>query len=141
MGIAEEQRKQEQVYRELLPEIVDVVSRRDEQVEAAEDISRRVGVDTRTVYRWITLTEQELDRARRRRVIVTLIPLWGGILAIVATGVLLFAGRIDVGSPGTIVVGILAVVAVAGATASLVGVGERSARRWLRRNAERESEL
>ncbi|MFP4211362.1 MAG: hypothetical protein ACLFR8_08980 [Alkalispirochaeta sp.] len=138
MGIAEEQRRLEAVYRTLLPEIVAVVSRRDEPVAAAETLAERGGVDTKTAYRWITLTEQELDGARRRQVIVALIPLWGGILTALITGVLILTGRVGLGDTGVIVAGAAALLAVIGSIALLVHVGERSARGWLRRKMARE---
>jgi len=136
MGIAEEQRKQEQVYRELLPEIVAVVTGGDEPVAAAAGLAERGGVDTKTAYRWITLTEQELEGARRRQVIVALIPLWGGILTVLAAGVLILTGRAGAGDTGVIAAGVVAIVAVIGSIAFLVRVGERSARRWLRQHTE-----
>lgn len=81
MGIAEEQRRRERQYREILPEIVAGITAREDSVALAESLATRIGVDETTVFRWIRLAEEGLEAARRRRATVLAALLWAGVFS------------------------------------------------------------
>ena len=112
MGVVERQREEERLYREHLPEILEAIQRGDEMVGVARSIAERSGVDERTTYRWVQFTEQNLDRNRKRLAIRGLIPLWGGILAIVVVVIGVALGHLVLTSPGVIAITVAAVVGI-----------------------------
>lgn len=105
MGIAEQQREEERLYRQHLPEILDAIKRGDEMVGVAREIAERSGVDERITYRWVQFVEQNLDRTRKRLAVAGLVPLWVGILIVVVTGVGVSLGHLGATAPGTIAAG------------------------------------
>ncbi len=115
MGVAEQQREEERLYREYLPEILEAIQRGDELVRVAGGIAERSGIDARTSYRWVQYTEQNLDRSRKRLAVGGLVPLWIGILTIVVEAVGVALGHIAATAPG--------VIAVAAAAVALIVVG------------------
>jgi hypothetical protein len=90
MGIAEEQRRRERQYREILPEIVAGITSAEDPVSLAGSLARRVGVDETTMFRWVRLAEEGLEAARRRRATALAVVLWVGVFGVIVP----LAGRV-----------------------------------------------
>lgn len=79
-------------YHEVLPELLEGLRDGREQVELADALSERTGLSTRETYQWIQMTEGAVERFRRRRAIVTVVPIWLGGLSFCIAGLMVIMG-------------------------------------------------
>ncbi|MFO8043788.1 MAG: hypothetical protein R6U25_11335 [Alkalispirochaeta sp.] len=138
MTVAEQQRQEQELYRSLLPEIVDGIRRNEERVALSERVLQELpadtaGVDQQLLYRWIQLTEEKLEMQRKRAAALLAGVMWIGVLAVVVPVVGVLLGRLSFGSwsvSGTALLG--GVIAILAAL-RLPGVTRRAYARWMER--------
>mgnify|MGYP006268760797 FL=1 len=138
MTVAEQQRREQELYRSLLPEIVDGIRRNEERVALSEHVLRQLppdaaGVDQQLLYRWIQLTEEKLETQRKRAAGLLAGVMWIGVLAVVVPVVGVLLGRLSFGSWSVsgpaLVGGVIAILAAV----RLPGVTRRAYTRWMER--------
>lgn len=137
MTVAEQERERSRQYRRQLPLIIQGLREGLDQVELADRISRDCGFTPRETYQWVRSTEDAVDRYRRRRAVLAVIPIWIGGAALVGGFLLLLQGA----SGARAVLG----AALGSAGLGLAGVffllGRRLRRevyeKWLRREESR----
>ena len=96
MNVAQRERERALQFERLLPGIAAALSRGDSALDVARDLERDAGVDLQEGYRWIQLTEEEVERFRRRRALIAVLPVW--VLGIAATlGGLMLLGDFGLG--------------------------------------------
>ncbi len=129
MTVAERERQRLEIYHRVLPLLVQAVLERGDLVAAAERIASDENLAHAEVYRWIQDTEEQIDRARRRRAVPGLLAVWSAGFAVTAGGVhAIFRGL----APFHIVVALAALVAAVFAATLLRDLRRRSADAWLR---------
>lgn len=141
MTVAEQQRQQQELYRHLLPEIVDAIQQNEERVTLSERLLQRasqdeVNVDQQLLYRWIQLTEAKLDAQRKRAAALLALVIWIGVMAVVVPVVGVLLGRLSFSSwtvTGAALLG--GIMAILGAL-RLPGVTRRAYARWVARELE-----
>ncbi len=134
MTVAERERQMQAEYRHALPEIVTGLRDGVDPVSLGESVQSSHDVSATDAFRWIQLTEQAIDRYRRRRALVALIPVWLGGGTVVLAGLLLLLGATPSGESG------IAAVLLSGAVGALLflvasvrarGLSRRVYREWL----------
>lgn len=123
-SIAEKEQRRARLAEELLPEIVEGLQRGEEALKIAQRLSedatalsRTPGAaapeaDLKTIYRWVTIVEERLEKKRRRVGVMAAALLWVGFLGIVAGAL-----RLSLGMP------IPAPIAFVSAGLSIAAVG------------------
>lgn len=134
MGIAEEQRALDKTYRAALPEIVRMIQENAERVAASTSLVERYGIEAKTAFRWLQITEEELEAERKRRALALVAPLWIAILGAIVLVGFLVTGGIAWLDPITGVAFIAILSVVFGVALRLRGHRERVFQRWLRRS-------
>jgi hypothetical protein len=136
MGIAEEERRKERQYREILPEIVAGIAAGEDPVSLAETLAARIQVDEMTVFRWVRLAEEGLDVARRRRATAMVSLLWAGVFAVIisVTGRLL--GWFAAWTPALFVIVALGLGATITGVAALRRVRSVAFEKWMERQVD-----
>ncbi len=98
MTIAEQQREEARIYREMVPRIVESLLTGEEPVGASQRLAEQFEMDRALVYKWFQLTEADLERHRKKYAWRHVIPLWvaaAGMAALVVaalSGVLSLTG-------------------------------------------------
>jgi hypothetical protein len=134
MTVAEQERKEREEYLRVLPEIVESIRQGEEPVALSQRLAPRLGeVDQKLLYRWIQLTEEKLDAARRRHAALLATGMWIGVVAVVVPVVAVLLGSVSIASRGVIVSVALGGVLAAVAAIRLKGVTRRAFQRWLDR--------
>jgi hypothetical protein len=134
MTVAEQERREREEYLRVLPEIVEGIRQREEPVALSQRLTHSVEeVDQKLLYRWIQLTEEKLDAARRRNAALLAAVMWIGVLAVVVPVVGALLGTVSFVSwmviSSIVLGGNLAVFAAI----RLRGVTRRAFQRWLDR--------
>lgn len=97
-SIAEREQRRARLAEELLPEIVQGLQRGEEALKIAQRLSDAAGADAppeadlKTIYRWVTIVEERLERKRRRVGVLAAALLWVGFLGIAAGALRLTLG-------------------------------------------------
>lgn len=139
MTIAEQERANRRIFREVVARIAAAVTAGDNLAALASSIAEDRGIEARTVYRWVQHTERELERARRRRAAVLLVPLWlGALSALLSLGGWVVGFTSPAGVPWWVILAGGAVVSGAAAL-RLRGLRERAMRAWVERAQADES--
>lgn len=132
MSIAQKEREERRAYLRLLPSIVEALVEAAEPVALSAHISEEGGIDQRTAYRWIQLTEEAAEKRRKRDAILPIVLLWLGALTFAVLVIGRITARLVPGTGLSIAVVAGAAAAVAWAALRLRGLKMRSYRRWLR---------
>lgn len=138
--IAEQQRREEAIYRTVLPEIVETITKDVERIETAQRLSETHGIDSRTVYRWIQWVDDQTDRFRKRRAVALLVPIWLGIGVIGVIGIAAALGRIDITAPFPLIIAVVASLGIVAPAVRLRGLRERSLQMWAERETQNHRE-
>tara|TARA_B100000614_G_scaffold10868_1_gene9536 strand:- start:1742 stop:2158 length:417 start_codon:yes stop_codon:yes gene_type:complete len=138
MGIAEQQRREQQQYREILPRIVEGIAAGEEPVALSAELAESRDLEQKLVYRWIQLTEEGLERRRRREATRLVVLMWPGVLAVAGYGVGAVMGWFSPQDP--VAVAVVGVGACAGGFAAwrIRGVRGRAYDAWLREELDRD---
>ncbi|TVR69403.1 MAG: hypothetical protein EA427_08300 [Spirochaetaceae bacterium] len=106
MTVADREHERSEKYRQELPRIIRGLQAGEDPVELARQVSESCGLEHRETYQWVQITEEQVERFRRRRAIITVIPIWIGGAAIVGAAFLVLQGvvrgGIALGSGGAI---------------------------------------
>ncbi len=115
MTVAEQERQRYQRYQEQLPAIVAALESGSDARQIAARIAQSGEVELVEGYRWVQLTEEEIDQFRRRRAMLHLIPLWiAGTLFV--TFALMLLADIGLGRTTGAMAGAVVTLTVAGFT-------------------------
>lgn len=117
MTIAEQERARSRKYEALLPEMVAALAEGRAALDVARELAEHHGIDIQESFRWVHLTEEEIEAFRRRRAVMLVIPVWVLGMAAVALGVMALGGIGPLGTAG----------ALWGALAGAAGAGIYSA--------------
>ena len=96
MSVAQQERARYEQYQSLLPTIVESLARGEDCRSVAAELTSREGVDHVQSYRWVHDTEEQIERFRKRRAVLAVIPVWLMGAVFVVSALMLLA---DVG-PG-----------------------------------------
>lgn len=139
MTIAQRERRERQLYQQVAPQLLEGVLSGREQVALADELLEEIAdqaeaeleLDARTVYRWIRLAEDEIDRRRRMAAILWVMLLWPGILLMLLAplGSLIGWFSLRPAELWSTVAG--AAVLTALSISRLAGLRRRVAQRWL----------
>lgn len=135
MGIAEEQRALERTYRSALPQIVEYIESDTDRYDATTILKETYGIDEKTAFRWLQITEEELESARKRGAVMYLLILW--IAGIVVTGivVLWIIGLVTPRSPLFWLSLAVALLGIGTVTIRLRGLRHRVFQKWMTRES------
>lgn len=97
MTIAEKERERTRRYRQELPFIVNGLREGREAVDLARSVSERSAADERESFQWVRSVEESVERYRRRRAVITVIPIWTGGASAAAGVILWLTGATDSG--------------------------------------------
>ena len=131
MSIAQKEREERTAYRRVLPSIIEALIEATEPVALSETVAEESGVDQRTAYRWIQLTEEAADKRRKRDAILLVVALWLGVLGAVAVAVGRLTTRFAFGIGPSVAVVAAAGLLIVAAALRLRNLKGRSYRRWL----------
>ena len=133
MTIAEQQRKEREQYRTVLPGIVVALTERREPVAFAQEIAEHHDLDQRQVYRWLQLTEEQLEARRKRVALWYLLWVWLGALdlAVLTIGALL--SRFSLQDIAFVVPAVAGGVVLLVSAIRLPGLRRRVYQRWMER--------
>lgn len=139
MTIAQRERRERELYQQVVPQLLDGVLAGREQVALADELLAHIdnqaedelGLDARTVYRWIRLAEDEIDRRRKMAAIQWVMVLWPGVLAaaLAPVGTLLGWFALDPAGLWGVIAGGLGLAGLA--VSRLTGLRRRVAGHWL----------
>ncbi|MEX2445372.1 MAG: hypothetical protein WD492_17365 [Alkalispirochaeta sp.] len=134
MTVAEQQRREQEEYRRLLPTIVEGLRRDEEPVSLSLSLAENATeADQKLLYRWIQLTDEKLDAQRRREATLLALGMWIGVLAVVVPVVGVLLGRFSFASSAVIAAVVLGGGIAVAAAFRLRGVTRRAYQRWLER--------
>ncbi|MFW5827412.1 MAG: hypothetical protein ACOCU4_04935 [Alkalispirochaeta sp.] len=132
MTVAEQQRREQEEYQRILPEIVAGIRDNEERVALSLRLSERAEhADQKLLYRWIQLTEEKLEAQRRRDAAVLAGAMWVGVLFVVVPVVGVLLGRFAFASSLVIIAVTAGSAAAVAAALRLRGVTRRAYQRWV----------